>query len=437
MPTRMSSAKATARFLVANPASMVDENIRISVQNLDPFQQVTLVARVKEPNADYIAHAHVIADTHGTVDLSQHASLGGTYQGTDGMGLLWSMVPSADSRKGSRISKRIADTPHAMQLAVMDGYRDVTSWSDVTSPLCSSDIQRWYQASDTERYKITAGNLRGTLFVPKNSAKTVGIIDLFGSGGGLLEFRAALLASHGYAVLALAYFNYEDLPKSIEFDLDYFDEAVQFMMSHPRVDSAQGLAVIGTSKGAEMAMHMTAYNPEIKACVAINGGTYHCFGLHKYKGAPITAHMYNDWSKVIASDEGVSFIDCHRDVNNKADLIPVELAKHANFLIIHGDDDTNICASNAIRTVKRIRDSGNTKCILKLYPGAGHLLEPPYMPLCRLGYHNLVDLCLVYGGEPRLHAQAQKDMWRSVLEFFEDLFKIDYKRVGSLPSSNL
>ena len=49
------------------------------------------------------------------------------------------------------------------------------------------------------------------------------MIDLYGTAGGLNEYRAALLASRGFAALALAYFGYDDLPTGMTFDLDYFD----------------------------------------------------------------------------------------------------------------------------------------------------------------------------------------------------------------------
>ena len=65
-----------------------------------------------------------------------------------------------------------------------------------------------------------------------------GIIDLFGSGGGLCEYRASLLAGHGFAVLALAYFRFEDLPDFLDdMHLEYFEEAVDFMLQHPKVGS--------------------------------------------------------------------------------------------------------------------------------------------------------------------------------------------------------
>ena len=65
-----------------------------------------------------------------------------------------------------------------------------------------------------------------------------GIVDLFGVGGGLLEYRASLLAGKGFAVLALAYYNYDDLPKSMEaMHIEYFEEAANYLLSHPEVRS--------------------------------------------------------------------------------------------------------------------------------------------------------------------------------------------------------
>lgn len=51
-----------------------------------------------------------------------------------------------------------------------------------------------------------------------------------------MEYRASLLAGHGFATLALAYYNFEDLPKEIDnVDLDYFEEALCYMLQHSEV----------------------------------------------------------------------------------------------------------------------------------------------------------------------------------------------------------
>lgn len=51
-----------------------------------------------------------------------------------------------------------------------------------------------------------------------------------------MEYRASLLAGHGFATLALAYYNFEDLPKEIDgIYLDYFEEALCYMLQHSKV----------------------------------------------------------------------------------------------------------------------------------------------------------------------------------------------------------
>ncbi|PIO12521.1 hypothetical protein AB205_0060840, partial [Aquarana catesbeiana] len=65
-----------------------------------------------------------------------------------------------------------------------------------------------------------------------------GVIEIQGTGGGLLEYKASLLASRGFATMALAYYNYEDLPKQMkDFRLEYFEEAVNYMLQHPKAKS--------------------------------------------------------------------------------------------------------------------------------------------------------------------------------------------------------
>ena len=53
---------------------------------------------------------------------------------------------------------------------------------------------------------------------------------MFGTTGGLIEFRAALLASHGYVTLALAYALYDDLPNFSNLELDYFDVCLYIIL---------------------------------------------------------------------------------------------------------------------------------------------------------------------------------------------------------------
>ena len=59
---------------------------------------------------------------------------------------------------------------------------------------------------------------------------------MYGSGGGLVEYRASLLASRGFVTLALAYMAFEDLPAMPDvLELSYFEEAVNFLRKQPQV----------------------------------------------------------------------------------------------------------------------------------------------------------------------------------------------------------
>lgn len=76
-------------------------------------------------------------------------------------------------------------------------------------------------------------------------------MDLFGGAGGLIEFRAGLLASRGFAVLALAFFAYEDLPRTMaRLDLDYFEEATAVLLRHPKVSPAAPISAVQDRQGA-------------------------------------------------------------------------------------------------------------------------------------------------------------------------------------------
>ena len=56
------------------------------------------------------------------------------------------------------------------------------------------------------------------------------IVDMFGTAGGILEFRSALLASRGFVSYALPFFAFEDLPTTLDnIQLEYFE--VQFSIS--------------------------------------------------------------------------------------------------------------------------------------------------------------------------------------------------------------
>ncbi|XP_075803507.1 acyl-coenzyme A thioesterase 1-like isoform X2 [Microtus pennsylvanicus] len=241
-----------------------DEPLSISVRGLAPEQPVTLRAALRdEKGALFRAHARYRADPHGELDLARAPALGGSFAGLEPMGLLWAMEPD---RPFWRLIKRDVQTPFVVELEVLDGHEP-----DGGRLLARAVHERHFMAPGVRRVPVREGRVRATLFLPPEPGPYPGIVDLFGVGGGLLEYRASLLAGRGFAVLALAYYNYDDLPKSMDaMRMEYFEEAVNYLLSHPEV-KGPGIGLLGISKGGELGLAMASFLKGIKAAVFING----------------------------------------------------------------------------------------------------------------------------------------------------------------------
>jgi len=123
-------------------------------------------------------------------------------------------------------------------------------------------------ADGVERTPVYEDGLRGTWFVPAGAGRHAAVLVLGGSNGGVPLRQAAWLASHGYFALALAYFHFEDLPKELErIPLEYFQKALEWMVDRPEIGDAK-IAVLGTSRGGELALQLGSMFPRINAVVA-------------------------------------------------------------------------------------------------------------------------------------------------------------------------
>lgn len=406
--------------LTATPASaLADVPVHIQATGLPPSGLVTLRATLKdEKGLPFQSRAFYRADEDGKLDLTQASALGGDYVGVHPMGLFWSLKPEKAFRR--LIKKDVINTPFEVTLELYESA--LIHVTDANQPKASMTVQRWYSVPGEQRTEVREGRLRGTLFLPPGEGPFPGVIDLFGGIGGLVEFRASLLATHGFAALALAYFNFEDLPSNLcEVDLEYFEEAANFLLAHPKIQGP-GIGVVGVSKGAEISLSMACFLKQVVAAVCINGPNLANEPTpHKYRDLVLPPAAFSP-ERLQLNNLGIMIFREYMDVGQDKEqqqksMIPVENAQ-GQILFIVGENDECINSKNfAEQCLDRLRHHGKSNGRMLAYPGAGHLIEPPYSPLCYASWSPGFPFPVLWGGESVAHAAAQEHAWAEIQKF--------------------
>ncbi|MEM5602426.1 acyl-CoA thioesterase/BAAT N-terminal domain-containing protein [Bacillus cereus] len=152
------------------------------------------------------SQATFIATKDGNVNITEQAPITGSYTGIDGMGLFWSLdIIKISEHYDSTRNYKNPLSPQNLTLSLeING-----------STIDEINISRLWKAKQIVRYPIRENGLVATFFYNENKKANPGIIVLGGSEGGLNEYLAALLASHNFSVLTLAYFGIDNLPKQL------------------------------------------------------------------------------------------------------------------------------------------------------------------------------------------------------------------------------
>jgi dienelactone hydrolase len=138
-------------------------------------------------------------------------------------------------------------------------------------PVVTAQALRLPVPDGVGRSDVRDHGLVGTLYYPEGVDPLPGVLMLGGAEGGMHEDDAALLAAHGYAALALAYYGMPGLPATAQdIPLEYFGHALAYIQRHPRV-RADRLAVMGGSKGGEAALLVAATFPQVRAAISVVG----------------------------------------------------------------------------------------------------------------------------------------------------------------------
>ncbi|GAB1600355.1 acyl-coenzyme A amino acid N-acyltransferase 1-like [Argonauta hians] len=412
--------------------SLVDQPVCLTVSGLKPHQEVTVSASIHQKSSKrpttFRSFGHFRASPDGFVNLSTDPSLMGTYSGVHAMGLFWSMEQVVG--KHSRIVSSDARKPLEYTISVHPGHilqgPESTLDSDVLlQPLATTTVQRHFMKPGVRRIEVEDGRLRGSLFLPENTStdnhhkqKYPAVIDLFGGAGGLIESRAALLASHGFVALSLAYFGYKDLPShTVDVDYEYFEEAVSWLDNHEQVLSKNGIGVVGTSLGGEIALYMAKTCPRITTAISVNGQpTFYVFTIRQ-KGEPL--FQYCGSMDCVRTQAFKDYYMARWKIDHSK-TFSLDEGNGCKVLVIISGDDKILYPNDYYQWADSLPPSKRKDVEFVEYSGAGHLLEPPYTPLFYSCYASYFGSATVFGGETKAHALAQEKSWLKIREYLTE-----------------
>jgi dienelactone hydrolase len=354
---------AAQSLAVIPPRAMDDEAVAIRATGLTPNERVTIRAELTDgAGQPWASQAEFVADAQGGVDASQQAPVAGSYKEASAMGLIWSMMPVA---KGVGAYTQIRSLgPQAVDFHLLRQGQEAGS----------AHFEQIGVADGVQRIQVHDDGLRGTLFVPAGSGRHAAVLVVGGSEGGPPLRRAAWLASHGYAALALAYFRFEDLPPQLEnIPLEYFQKALAWMIARPEIGDAR-IAVLGSSRGGELALQLGSMFPRITAVVAYVPSNERIAACCRETGGPAWTWQGRALPYVIPRARAFG--------SRAAAAIEVENTKGPILLISGEADHVWNSWEMADDVASRLKSHKFAYSVENLkYPHAGHFAgRPSYMP---------------------------------------------------------
>ncbi len=397
--------------------------VTVRIEGAEPGATVTLGARSKDGTGlIFESTASYLADAGGVVDIARQAPVSGGYEGADALGIFYSMQPVGIDKKGWR-NYSFTQLEHITVSLEVSTAAEETAVGEV----------RWhFQApgSDLVRTEITEEGLYGVLHRPAGEGPYPGLILLGGSGGGIDEWWARTMAANGFASLTLAYFNYQDQPKVLmEIPLETVERGLGWLRKQAEVDPDR-IAVMGGSKGGELAILAAATYSQIKAvvgCVA-SGIVWQCddevevasswtldgqgLAYARWFFSPESMERY-------MAGESVALRGAYAMEKNDPETLAAATIKVENIngpvLLVSGTDDqmwpSDIMAD---RIMARLKEHGHPheRRHLKV-EGGGHLV---FLPVYMTG-GNREPVPFMFGGTAAVDAHGSAEFWKIMLEF--------------------
>jgi dienelactone hydrolase len=411
----------------------IDTAIRLIVSGLQTQQAVTLRAsQTDHAGVVWSSTATFTATADGIVDPALQAPVSGSYAGGDPAGLLWAMQPRVDAADRPRFALQ-DERPITLRLAAQAG-----------DERAEATVERRILADGVTARDVRERGLVGRFFVPESRGPHPAVLTFGGSGGGLQGSRhvAPLLARHGLAVLALAYFALDPLPRElVEIPLEYFETAMDWLAAQPEV-TGERLAVMGPSKGGELALLLGATFPRVRAVVApvpshvvhagVGTGPVTQASSWSYRGRPLpfvtraALDLSGDAGR--GSDRPIALRGLYEAaIADRAAArdaaIPVERIDGPVLLVSGTDDGFWPSTEMADAVIERLAEHRHPYPFEHLaFAGAGHGAGGiPHLPATvTVARHPVRGLYLTSGGSPAVTARANSASWPRIVAFLTE-----------------
>jgi dienelactone hydrolase len=413
---------APLRIVIPPGPVLVDDPRGVVISGCEPGEPVVVRARAETGNTTREAVATFRANQGGTVDTGQDASLAGTYTGTDPFGLWWSGDLVASTAGG--ITAPVSAALHA----------------EASGRTAQATVERLWLAPGVMVTEVREPGVWGLFARPAGPGPFPAVIAFAGSGGGLgaAAAWAPVLASHGIVALAIAYFGVPGLPDAlVRVDVEVVGRAADWLLRRPDVADRR-IAVLGTSRGSELALLAGALLDPIGAVVAFAPSGVCWPGL----GGPVGASAWRFGGDDIPCADGkpaglplpaaapgspiamrplFEALLADHDMIRAAE-IPVERVK-GPILLVSGEADAMWPAADLVQIAERRAASrGFPHRLTHLrYPGAGHMCGGvPGTPVATEIRHPLTGQLYSLGGTPAGNARARAGSWPQVLQTLAD-----------------
>lgn len=407
-------------------AVLVDEPASFRVEGATPGGVVDVEARFDLQGAAFRSAARFVADGDGGVDPAVTASTGGSYEGVDPFGLFWAADPTGPSPR-----------PPYDAVLVQLRATDIDTGASADGTL----ERHWLAGGATvEEVDDDEAGVHGIFACPAGPGPFPAVVAFGGSGGGLGPSAswAPLLASHGFAVLAIAYFAAPKLPEHlVEIEVEVVDRAVAWLRARPAVAADARPVVMGQSRGGELALLAAATWPDrIGGAVVFSGsglvwsalgpGTPVDRAAWTLGGEPVPYLAHGEMPPPDPEGGPLALTPLFDDLvaEGVADepVIPVERIG-GPVLAVSGEDDAMWPAVRFTEIAeRRAAERGFAHGFTHLrYPGAGHTAPgPPGVPVFVAVHHGIVGRQMAFGGTRPGVAAARADSWPNVLAFLAD-----------------